>query len=52
VLPGAIGRGGWEPVITSNVVACGNYHRLAFGSSSNAEFFIALSSSVVFFLEL
>jgi uncharacterized membrane protein YfcA len=48
----AIGGGGWGPVVTSTLVARGNNPRLTIGSTNAAEFFIALSSSIVFFLEL
>lgn len=41
----AIGGGGWGPVVTSTLLARGNHPRLAIGSASLAEFFVAVAIS-------
>ena len=48
----AIGGGGWGPVVVSTLVARGNTPRFSIGSVNLAEFFVALSASVTFFLTL
>lgn len=48
----ALGGGGWGPIVTSNLVARGNDVRQAVGSVNAVEFFVTLSSSIVFLLTL
>ncbi len=48
----AIGGGGWGPIVASNLIARGNSIRETIGSVNAVEFFVTLSSSIVFFLTL
>lgn len=48
----AIGGGGWGPIVASNLIARGNAMREAIGSVNAVEFFVTLSSSIVFVLTL
>lgn len=48
----AIGGGGWGPIVSSNLLARGNTFRLTVGSVCAVEFFVAVTSSVVFLLTL
>ena len=48
----AIGGGGWGPIVASNLIARGNAMREAIGSVNAVEFFVTLSSSIVFMLTL
>jgi uncharacterized membrane protein YfcA len=48
----AIGGGGWGPIVTSTLVANGNNPRYVIGSVNTAEFFVALATSVTFFVAL
>ncbi|MBN1413853.1 MAG: sulfite exporter TauE/SafE family protein [Bacteroidales bacterium] len=44
----AIGGGGWGPVVTSNLIHKGITPKRVIGSVNTAEFFVTISSSVVF----
>ena len=48
----ASGGGGWGTIVTSTLVAKGSVPRLAVGTVNMAEFFVALSSSLVFIATL
>lgn len=48
----ASGGGGWGTIVTSALVARGSVPRLAVGTANLAEFFVALSSSLVFIASL
>lgn len=48
----ASGGGGWGTIVTSTLVARGSVPRLAVGTVNIAEFFVALSSSLVFIASL
>ena len=48
----AIGGGGWGPIVASNLIARGNSIRETIGSVNAVEFFVTLSSSIVFLLTL
>ena len=48
----AIGGGGWGPIVASNLIARGNAMRETIGSVNAVEFFVTLSSSIVFVLTL
>lgn len=48
----AIGGGGWGPIVASNLISRGNSTRETIGSVNAVEFFVTLSSSVVFFLTM
>jgi len=44
----AVGGGGWGPVVTSTLIARDNDPRLTIGSVNLAEFFVTLSTSILF----
>jgi uncharacterized membrane protein YfcA len=44
----AIGGGGWGPIVTSTLLARGNHTRYTIGTVNAVEFFVTLSSSLVF----
>lgn len=46
----SVGGGGWGPIVTTSLVAGGRHLRYSIGSSHLAKFFVALISSVTFFL--
>jgi uncharacterized protein len=46
----SIGGGGWGPIVSSTLIAGGRSPRYTVGSVNAAEFFVALSSSITFFL--
>jgi uncharacterized membrane protein YfcA len=46
----SIGGGGWGPIVSSTLIAGGRSPRYTVGSVNAAEFFVALSSSLTFFL--
>lgn len=48
----AIGGGGWGPIVASNLISRGNATRETIGSVNAVEFFVTLSSSIVFFLTM
>lgn len=48
----AMGGGGWGPIVTSTLVAQGCSPRFTIGSVNLAEFFVALSASLTFFLTI
>lgn len=48
----AIGGGGWGPIVASNLAARGNAIRETIGSVNAVEFFVTLSSSIVFVVTL
>lgn len=48
----AIGGGGWGPIVASNLAVRGNAMRETIGSVNAVEFFVTLSSSIVFVLTL
>ncbi len=48
----AIGGGGWGPIVASNLIVRGNDVRETVGSVNAVEFFVTLSSSIVFVLTL
>lgn len=48
----AIGGGGWGPIVASNLISRGNSTRETIGSVNAVEFFVTLSSSIVFFLTM
>src|SRR5262249_22510124 len=48
----AVGGGGWGPVVTSTLVAKGNSPRFVIGSVNTAEFFVALATSLTFFITI
>ncbi len=48
----AIGGGGWGPIVASNLIVRGNNVRETVGSVNAVEFFVTLSSSIVFVLTL
>lgn len=46
----SIGGGGWGPIVSSTLIAGGRHPRYTVGSVNAAEFFVALASSITFFL--
>ncbi|MBP6385359.1 MAG: sulfite exporter TauE/SafE family protein [Pseudarcicella sp.] len=46
----SIGGGGWGPIVTSTLLSRGRSVSYTIGSVNSAEFFVAFSSSLVFFL--
>jgi uncharacterized membrane protein YfcA len=46
----SIGGGGWGPIVSSTLIAGGRHPRYTVGSVNLAEFFVALASSITFFL--
>ena len=48
----AAGGGGWGPIVASTLIARGNELRFAVGSVNAVEFFVALSASATFMVEL
>jgi len=46
----SIGGGGWGPIVSSTLIAGGRSPRYTVGSVNAAEFFVALASSITFFL--
>ncbi len=48
----SFGGGGWGPLVTSTLISKGRTPRFVIGSVSITEFFVALASSVTFFLML
>lgn len=48
----AIGGGGWGPLVSSTLIAAGDNPRRVVGSVSIAEFFVTVSVSVTFLIEL
>lgn len=48
----AMGGGGWGPIVASNLIVRGNDVRQTVGSVNAVEFFVALSSTLTFFLTL
>ena len=48
----AAGGGGWGPVVTSNLLIQGASPRMTIGTVNTAEFFIALTVSLTFFLQM
>lgn len=48
----SFGGGGWGPVVTSTLVSRGHEPKYVIGSVNAAEFFIALASSLTFFIAI
>lgn len=48
----SFGGGGWGPIVTTSLVNRGHEPRYVIGSVNSAEFFIALASSVTFFIAI
>lgn len=48
----AIGGGGWGPIVTSTLLARGNWPRKTIGSVNTAEFGVALVQTMVFFVTI
>ena len=48
----AIGGGGWGPIVASTLLARGNHARTTVGTVNAVEFFVTLSSSLVFVFTL
>ena len=48
----AIGGGGWGPVVTSTLVARGHDPRMSIASVNLAEWFVTVSTSIVFMLTI
>ena len=48
----AIGGGGWGPLVASTLIATGDKPRPSIGSVNLAEFFVTVSVSVTFFMQL
>lgn len=48
----AIGGGGWGPIVASNLLARGNGFRMTVGTVNAVEFFVTLTASLVFLVEL
>ena len=46
----SVGGGGWGPIVTASLIAGGRNLRYAIGTSHLAKFFIALTSTVTFFI--
>ncbi len=46
----SVGGGGWGPIVSSTLIAGGRSPRYTVGSVNAAEFFVALASSITFFL--
>jgi siroheme synthase-like protein len=46
----SVGGGGWGPIVTTSLVAGGRHLRYSIGSSHLAKFFVALISTITFFL--
>lgn len=46
----SVGGGGWGPMVTTSLVAGGRHLRYSVGSSHLAKFFVALVSTVTFFM--
>jgi siroheme synthase-like protein len=46
----SVGGGGWGPIVTSSLLASGRSFRYAIGSAHLAKFFVALTSTVTFFI--
>lgn len=46
----SVGGGGWGPIVTTSLVAGGRNLRYSIGSSHLAKFFVALVSTITFFL--
>jgi uncharacterized protein len=48
----SVGGGGWGPIVTTSLIAGGRNLRYAIGSSHMAKFFVALASTLAFFIFL
>ncbi|MBK6520920.1 MAG: sulfite exporter TauE/SafE family protein [Sphingobacteriaceae bacterium] len=46
----SLGGGGWGPIVTTSLVAGGRNLRYSIGSSHLAKFFVALISTITFFM--
>lgn len=46
----SVGGGGWGPIVTSSLLAGGRHLRYAIGSAHLSKFFVALTSTITFFL--
>lgn len=46
----SVGGGGWGPIVTSSLLAGGRHLRYAIGSAHLSKFFVALVSTVTFFI--
>jgi uncharacterized membrane protein YfcA len=46
----SVGGGGWGPIVTSSLIAGGRHLRYAVGSAHLAKFFVAVASTVTFFI--
>ena len=46
----SIGGGGWGPIVSSTLIAGGRHPRYTIGSVNLTEFFVALASSLTFFI--
>lgn len=46
----SVGGGGWGPIVTSSLLASGRHLRYAVGSAHLAKFFVALTSTITFFI--
>jgi siroheme synthase-like protein len=46
----SVGGGGWGPIVTASLIAGGRNLRYAIGTSHLAKFFIALTSTITFFV--
>jgi len=46
----SVGGGGWGPIVSSTLIAGGRHPRYTVGSVNAAEFFVALCSSLTFFV--
>ncbi|MCU0787057.1 MAG: sulfite exporter TauE/SafE family protein [Verrucomicrobia bacterium] len=48
----ALGGGGWGPIVSSTLLARGNEFRFTVGTVNAVEFFVTLTSSIVFIISL
>jgi uncharacterized membrane protein YfcA len=46
----SVGGGGWGPIVTTSLIAGGRHLRYSIGSSHLAKFFVAIVSSLTFFM--
>jgi len=46
----SVGGGGWGPIVTTSLLAGGRHLRYAVGSSHLAKFFVAITSTITFFV--
>jgi uncharacterized membrane protein YfcA len=48
----SVGGGGWGPIVTTSLIAGGRTLRYSIGSSHLAKFFVALVSTITFFIAI